>query len=131
MPSLLLDILHHVVELAPDMTIVGQTTDADLASAAKRARADVILVGEDVKQGTHEYAELLRARPALKLLAITDDGKNGTLYEMRPHKIPLGEISAETLRDAIRGRFSMNAEAAAEESGTRGDLPMTHPMNER
>jgi hypothetical protein len=111
MPSLLLDILHHVVELTPDMTIVGHTADSDLAGAARRARADVVLVGEEARPETPEYGALLQARPGLKLLAISNDGKSGTLYEMRPHKITLGEISAETLRDAIRGRFSANVES--------------------
>jgi hypothetical protein len=42
--------------------------------------------------------------PRLKVLAISDDGKTGALHEMRPHRIPLGAMSAESLCDAIRGR---------------------------
>jgi hypothetical protein len=123
MPTLLLDILNHVVESAPDMTIVGQVADTNLAGAAKRMRADVILVGEDVKQGRREYTELLMSRPGLKVLTITDDGKSGALYEMRPHYISLGQISAETLRDAIRGRYSREVEVTAEENGANAHNP--------
>ena len=117
MPTLLLDILKHVVGSAPDMMIVGQIADFDLAAAAKRMRADVLVVGDDAGHSPREYAQILLSRPGLKVLAITDDGKNGTLYEMRPHYIPLGEISADTLRDAVRGRYGREAEIAAEEGG--------------
>jgi hypothetical protein len=119
MPALLLDILHHIVESAPDMTIVGQIADDDLAGAAKRLRADAILVGEDAARDTREYAQLLLSRPRLKVLVIANEGKNGTLLEMRPQHIPLGEISAETLRDAIRGRYGCEAENVAQSDALR------------
>jgi hypothetical protein len=86
-------------------------------------RADVILVGEDAKRGEPEYTELLLSRPGLKVVALTDDGKNGTLHEMRPHYFPLGEISAETLREAIRGRYTRETETAANESGAHAHNP--------
>lgn len=129
MPALLLDILHHVVELAPDMMIVGQIADNDLAGAAKRLRADAILVGEDVSHDFGEYTQLLLSRPSLKVLAIANEGRNGTLHEMRPQHIPLGEISAETLRDAIRGRYGRDAENMAPESAHAVRSPSS--MNER
>jgi chemotaxis response regulator CheB len=110
MPALLLDILHHIVESAPDMMIVGESADNDLAGAAKRLRADAILVGEDANHDSGEYTQLLLSRPSLKVLAIANEGRNGTLHEMRPQHIPLGEISAETLRDAIRGRHGRDAQ---------------------
>jgi chemotaxis response regulator CheB len=103
MPSLLLDTISHVVASAPDMTVVGKVHERDLAVAAKRTRADAILVGEDEVPRTDEYSALLLKNPRLRVLAISDDGKTGTLHEMRPHRIPLGAISAATLRDAIRG----------------------------
>jgi DNA-binding NarL/FixJ family response regulator len=104
MPTLLLDTISHVVASAPDMTVVGKVQEHDFAAAVKRARADAILVGEDEAPRTDEYTALLLKNPRLKVLAISDDGRTGTLHEMRPHRIPLGAISAETLRDAIRGR---------------------------
>jgi chemotaxis response regulator CheB len=121
MPALLRDILHHVVESAPDMTIVGQITDSDLAGAAKRLRADAILVAEDTREGAGEYTQLLLRRPKLKVLAIGNEGRNGTLHEMRPQHIPLPEISAETIRDAIRGHGREAQEISAGTS--RPQLP--------
>ncbi len=109
MPKLLLDMLDRVVASAPDMSVVGRTEENDLAAAATRMRADVILVGEEMKPRPGEYAKLLIRHPRLKVLAITDDGKTGTLHEMRPQRFPLGEISADSLRDAIRGRHLEDA----------------------
>ena len=104
MPPLLLDIIRHVVAAEADMTVVGRLDDGDLLAATQRARADVILIGEKAKDGRESYDRLLMKQPGLKVLTIADDGKSGSLYELRPQRIPLGEISAEVLRAAIRGQ---------------------------
>jgi hypothetical protein len=102
MPPLLLDMLHHVVASEPDMTVVGRVGEADLLAAARRTRADVVLVGQKAKDEREQYGHLLLRRPRLKVLAIARDGRTGSLYELRPRRIPLGEMSADALRRAIR-----------------------------
>jgi hypothetical protein len=105
MPRMLLDILSHVVASEPDMVVVGWVKDdEDLLAATRRARANVILVGQAVEDEQEKYASLLWARPRLKVVAIAGDGKTGLLYELRPQRVPLGEISADALRNAIRGQ---------------------------
>jgi hypothetical protein len=105
MPKMLLDILSHVVASEPDMVVAGWVEDdEDLLAAIRRARANVILVGQAAEDAQEKYASLLLARPRLKVVAITGDGKTGLLYELRPKRVPLGEISADVLRKAIRGR---------------------------
>ena len=99
---MLLDMLHHVVASNPSMTVVGQVGDADLLAAARQTRADVVLVGQKVKDERKRYAELLLRRPRLKVLAIAHDGRTGSLYELRPRRVPLGELSADTLYRAMR-----------------------------
>jgi hypothetical protein len=105
MPPLLLDMLHHVVASEPNMTVVGRVGDADLLATARRTRADVILVGQRAKDEREQYGRLLLRRPRLKGLAIAHDGRTGSLYELRPRRIPLGEMSADALRRAIRSRW--------------------------
>jgi DNA-binding NarL/FixJ family response regulator len=105
MPTLLIDILRPIVASEPDMAVVGRVNEGDLLAAARRTRADVILVGQkatDDRTEREEFVQLLLQRPRLKVLAIADDGKTGALYELRPRRIPLGEMSAEALRNAIR-----------------------------
>jgi DNA-binding NarL/FixJ family response regulator len=106
-PPLLVDLLHHIVASEPDMAVVGRVSDGDLLTAAQRTGADVILIGQKAKESREQYDELLLRQPRLKVLTIADDGKTGSLYELRPQRIPLGEVSADVLCAAIRGRQPM------------------------
>lgn len=40
--------------------------------------------------------------PAARVIALTGDGDDAAVYEMRPHRIALGELSPRTLREAVR-----------------------------
>ncbi len=107
MPTLLLDILRPIVASEPDMAVVGRVSDDDLLIAARRTRANVVLVwqkAKDDRKEREEYERLLLQQPLLKVLAIADDGKTGALYELCPRRVPLGEMSAGALCKAIRGR---------------------------
>jgi len=103
-PPLLVDILHHIVSSESDMAVVGRVSGDDLLAAAQRTRANVILIGQTGKESPDQYDELLLGHPRLKVLTIAEDGKTGSLYEFRPHRVPLGEMSADVLCAAIRGR---------------------------
>ena len=85
------------------MAVVGRVNDGDLLTAAQRTGADVILIGQKAKESREQYEELLLRQPRLKVVTIADDGKTGSLYELRPQRIPLGEMSADVLCAAIRG----------------------------
>jgi hypothetical protein len=102
MPTLMLDILHHVVAAEPDMEIVGSVDVDGLSRAIQPTLPDVVVVGHDAQSERDLYLSLLLRRPQLKVLAIDDDGKNGWLYELRPRRIRLGKISARSLTKAIR-----------------------------
>jgi hypothetical protein len=45
---------------------------------------------------------LLRQLPAVHVLGVTRNRGQGFLYEMRPQRLPLGELSPEGLVTAIR-----------------------------
>ena len=104
MPTLMLDILHHVVAAQPDMAIVGTVDNGGLPIAIQRTRADVVVVGHETQSERDLYLSLLLRRPQLKVLAIAEDGKSGWVYELRPRRARLGKISARSLATAIRGR---------------------------
>jgi hypothetical protein len=123
MSPLLLDMLHHVVASEPNMAVVGRVGDADLLAAARRTRADVVLVGQKVKDEHEQYGQLLLRRPRLKILAIAHDGRTGSLYELRPRRIPLGEMSADTLCRAIRRDWARPAKRQKSPANGRNSLP--------
>ncbi len=103
MPALMLDIIHHVIAAEPDMTVIGVVDNGDLPAAVGRARADVVVVGQDAQAERDSYLQLLLRHPHVKVLAIADNGKSGSLYELQPRRVSLGKISARTLTQAIRG----------------------------
>jgi hypothetical protein len=106
MPTLMFDILGRIVASEPDMAVVGRVNDGDFLATAQQTGADVILIGREAKHGREqhdEYEQLLLRQPCFKVLAIANDGRTAALYELHPRRIELGEMSADTLRKAIRG----------------------------
>jgi DNA-binding NarL/FixJ family response regulator len=105
MPKMLLDILSHVVASEFDMMVAGLVEDdEDLLAAARRTRANVLLVEQTAEDEREKYRSLLLGRPKLKVVAVSGNGRTGKLYELRPHRVLLGEMSADALRRAIRGQ---------------------------
>lgn len=99
---MLLDIISEIVGSEPDLTIVDKIGEgSDVAAAARDARADVVIVKQS--SGASHAAEVaLLPEQQFRVIALADDGHQGFLYELRPHRIPLGEISAGGLVAAIR-----------------------------
>jgi hypothetical protein len=70
---------------------------------------DIVGAGPDVvilntsEGGLPPAARALLARqPHAKVLAMRNDGRQTSLYELRPHETDLGQISPETLLQAVR-----------------------------
>jgi DNA-binding NarL/FixJ family response regulator len=105
MPRMLVDIIKDIIASHEDIDVIAEFAGSnDLTQAAIRTRADVIVVG-NAAGSSQDYHELLRRRPELKILTITADGRRGYLHELQPQVISLGELSPDTLIDAIRGRI--------------------------
>jgi hypothetical protein len=46
----------------------------------------------------------------VKILAVTGDGRQAVIYELRAHAIPVGEVSPQGLVKAIRTAVQASAE---------------------
>jgi chemotaxis response regulator CheB len=102
MAPMLLDIVANIVADQPDMDIVpNPVSETDLLRAAERGNADVIILSRKAPLDG-EYDEVLYSRAHLKVIEIEGEGRRGSLYELRPHRVPLGEMSPAGLLDAIR-----------------------------
>ena len=99
---MLMDIIGNIVASQPDMEIVGSVARGrSLLRAADRSRADVIVLARnDPGEGQHD--ELLYAHCRLKVIEIGREGRQGSLYELRPSRLSLGELSPAVLLQAIR-----------------------------
>ena len=65
----------------------------------ERRHADVVVIPSTIH---HLPPSLLTRRPQLKVLAVADNGRGSSLYEMRPQRVPLGEITPQRLVMEIR-----------------------------
>jgi chemotaxis response regulator CheB len=104
MPPMLLDIISKIIASQADMNVVSDLRGkSGLLSAAEESNADVvILTRADYVENEVEYYDLLYRRPHLKVIEIAGEGGRGSMYELRPHRTPLGEMSPLSLLDAIR-----------------------------
>jgi DNA-binding NarL/FixJ family response regulator len=102
MSNLLRGIVREVLVPEPDVVLVGEFPDATgLLEAVDETAADVVVVGGRLGAGA-PVRDLLAARPRVRVLAIADDGRRGTVFLLTPERESLGEVSPGVLLDAIR-----------------------------
>jgi DNA-binding NarL/FixJ family response regulator len=102
-PRMVLDMITDIVAPHAELMVVAKMQDtADIRAAVKKTKADVVVVAESAIRQPESYEELLYSRPHLGVLSITSDGRHFFLRELRPVCIALGEISPESLVQAIR-----------------------------
>ncbi len=100
---MLSDIITDIVTSQADMEIVGTLADpAAIAATVAETDADVVVLGLPDEELPSEYVALLGARPQTRLLGVSGDGRRAFLYELRPYRSALGEVSPEALVEAIR-----------------------------
>lgn len=101
LPRMLRDIVEQALAEVDGVQLVGTTGAGDLTAAIRAHNAAFVIVDAD-RVGAREIAATARACPGRRLLAITGDGRSAALYEMRPHRRALGELSPERLAAIIR-----------------------------
>jgi len=111
---MLVDIVKDIIAPHQDIDVVGELAGRDeLLQAAMQTRANVIVLGNAAQADNDDYRELLYRLPHLKILAITADGRRGFLHELQPRVMPLGEVSSDSLIEAIRGETPSRRAGAA------------------
>ncbi len=125
MPTMMHDIILELLTRESDFQVAAPTdkTSTDktstLLDASKKYRPDVIVTsfGEDAAEA--KYKDLLLACPRVKVLDVLSDGRKGYLYELRPERKRLGEVSPESLvtviRSAVRPPYEGSCPAPARE----------------
>jgi DNA-binding NarL/FixJ family response regulator len=92
----------------PDrVEFVGELDDdGRVLEYLRHTPADVVVFGLR-RRGPEEtgvspvFRAVLTEHPRTTIFAVEDDGRRSFLYELRPHKVPLGEISAAELLEAV------------------------------
>ena len=102
MPRMLREIVSQVVAAQPDMEIVRELeAPTRLTQAVDGIGAEFVIAGGDALT-PDDVDALLETHPRMKVLAVAGDGRDAFLYELRPQRVPLGEVSPHTLLEAIR-----------------------------
>jgi DNA-binding NarL/FixJ family response regulator len=110
MSPLLREIVREIIVREPDLEIVAEHETIDVGEAVERDDPDFVIVGPDAAT-EGGVRSLVGAGLGLRALEVHSNGKESVLYELRPHRIALGEISSDTLLRAIRAVPSWDATA--------------------
>ena len=103
MSPMLTEIVSAVLEQVPDMTVAGIASESnDLAEQVRSAQVEAVVIQAAEPGDSRHFRPLLLSVPALKVIAITSDGKGGFVHEMRPWSMQLVELSAATLVAALQ-----------------------------
>jgi chemotaxis response regulator CheB len=98
------DIITDIIAPQPDMDIVGEgRTEMDLLDATEQTNADIVITVRNAVTDGKDYDDLLYRHGRIKVLEIFDEGRYGSLCEMQPRRVALGEMSPLRLLEAIRG----------------------------
>lgn len=65
---------------------------------------DLILIGLDRNESDEIGLSLVRLLPNAKVIAFSSDGRHAFVHQMQPQRMPLLDVSPQTLIDAILGR---------------------------
>ncbi|MGH2768548.1 MAG: hypothetical protein ACRDIF_06290 [Actinomycetota bacterium] len=114
-PGILSEIFKEIIALEPDTKVVGELANAaGLRAAVDLTAPNVVILGLSDSALPAVCGELLMAYPSLRIMALVAEGRGGFLFELRPRKIYIGEMSSETVLAALRGTLD------AEESLAHG-----------
>jgi chemotaxis response regulator CheB len=102
MPTMLRQLLVRIVDQVPDLDIVAELPDDNLRSPRiMETPADVVVVDSD-QAPMDAVVALLRSQCQTRILGLSSDGSRAFLHELRPHRVPLGELSPAALLEVIR-----------------------------
>ncbi len=108
LPRMLRDIVEQAVAGESDMCVVSAGgSESGLRAVVDETDADFVIAGRD--QDLADVGDLLRERPRLRVLAVAGEGRESFLFELRPTRTPLGQVSPKTIVEAIRSaRWATN-----------------------
>lgn len=104
MPRLVRDLIERAIVAQPDMTLLAVLeSPRQMVQAARAMRPDFVVIGLKAKALPTECRQLMAEHPTLRLLGIEAVAGEAHLYELRPHREALGEVSPGDVVSVIRG----------------------------
>jgi len=103
MPRLAREMIDAAIATQRDMCVVDVATERDdLLAAARRTQPNFVIVGLEDDTLPDDCLQLFDEQPKVKFLGLETNGAHACLYELRPERRPLGDVSPADIVDAIR-----------------------------
>jgi hypothetical protein len=95
-PPVLHGLIHSLLASDPEVRVVDDAADGS-------DPADVVVLSQTDPENDAVPLSMLQRAPRSRILALAADARRAVLYELRPHRSPLGELSRASLLAAVRG----------------------------
>jgi DNA-binding NarL/FixJ family response regulator len=103
-PRMIAEVVRHLVEQQPDMTVIGDVIDlTELVSAIRTTGAEVVILtpaDSDGEPGIGSY--LLAMYPQLKIMTLSAKGDTAVLYALGSPQKQLDDVGEAAILGAIR-----------------------------
>jgi hypothetical protein len=87
----------------PDIVVAGNVAGEEpLGPAIDTAAADVVIICEQAPEAAPNYNQTLLSHPRIRLLLITEAGRDSYLYVLAPTLRRIPELSVATLLAVLR-----------------------------
>ena len=97
------DVIKAMLRACEDVTVVGESLDVtDIRALLDRTGADVVVCQVDDTAAAEVANGLFAPHRRVKVIAVHDDGRHAVLWELRPQRSVLGDLSPSRLLDAVR-----------------------------
>ena len=101
-PRLLGEIVTTVLAKEQGISVIGEAESADeLLDLCARAQPDLVVLGSIEIDAEEIGRQLLRRSPNAKVVALSENGRKTFVFELRPHKVEIGELSAKELVQVV------------------------------
>ena len=105
--GILTDIVRGIVAAEDALALVGEAPEGgELTDDVERTGAEAVVWLSGKRSPSGAVVGLLRRHPRLRVLTVEGDGRCGFLFEMRPHREPIGELSPDRLVGTLRAPAS-------------------------
>ena len=106
LPRLTRDLISRTLEDEPTIDVVHDEPDAGRSARQliDETGADIVIVGAETPALLAECRELLDERAPLRVVAVSDDGREARLYGVKPYEVIVNEFSCDSVLEIARNR---------------------------
>lgn len=99
--GMLKEIVREILTSEPDVAVT-ELEGGEEALSLLAEGVNVVILAESSPNALPLASRLLVERPHVRVLSLTSSGRECHVYELRPQRVPLGEVSPEALVAAVR-----------------------------